>query len=118
MKNNRLYRTLSILLVVTTFFAMLLSGCTYANDISNAGNDTVKNIIVMIPDGAGFGSFDLAEAVKKSGKGLAGLTTPITTDTISGKTVEGLYLSDYLVGKSKTYSANAIFSRISEYNAG
>ena len=107
MKNNRFYRTLSVLLVIATFFALVLSGCTYANDIPDSGNTQVKNIIVMIPDGAGFGSFDLAEAVKKSGKGLKGLTTPITTDTISGKEVTGLYLSDYLVGTSKTYSANA-----------
>ncbi len=107
MKNNRIYRILSILLVVITVFGVLSSGITFADDAPNSGNDTVKNIIVMIPDGAGFGNFDMAEAVKKSGKGLEGLTTPITTDTISGKKVTGLYLADYLVGTSKTYSANS-----------
>lgn len=102
MKSNRFYRILSILLVITTVISVLSSGISFAADI-----ERVKNIIVMIPDGAGFGSFDLAEAVKKSGKGLAGLTTPITTDTITGKKVTGLYLSDYLVGTSKTYSSNS-----------
>jgi len=66
----------------------------------------IRNIIVMIPDGGGFGSFDMAEAVKRAGLGIPGMSTPITTDAIAGKTVEGLYLSDYLVGTSVTHSAD------------
>lgn len=75
--------------------------------VGAAPTATVKNIIVMVPDGGGFGNFDLADAVKRAGTGVKGQRTAITTDAIDGETHEGLYLSDYFVGTSRTRSANS-----------
>lgn len=66
----------------------------------------VKNIILMIPDGGGFGNYDLAEAAKLAGTGVKGQRTPITTDAIAGETHNGLYLSGYLIGTARTRSSN------------
>ena len=67
----------------------------------------IKNIIVMIPDGGGFGNYDLAEALKLSGGSVPGQRTAVTTDAIEGEIHESLYLSSYLVGTSRTRSADS-----------
>ena len=67
----------------------------------------IKNIIVMIPDGGGFGNCDLAEALKLSGGSVPGQRTAVTTDAIEGEIHESLYLSSYLVGTSRTRSADS-----------
>ena len=72
-----------------------------------AATPQVKNIILMIPDGGGFGNFDLAEAAKLAGTGVKGQRTPITTDAIAGETHNGLYLSDYLIATSRTRSSDS-----------
>ena len=69
---------------------------------------TIKNIIYLIPDGAGFGTYDLANALKKTyGTGVKDQATPITTDAIAGRTVQGLYLDEFMVGSAGTAMANA-----------
>lgn len=72
-----------------------------------AATPPVKNIILMIPDGGGFGNFDLAEAAKLAGTGVKGQRTPITTNAIAGETHNGLYLSDYLIATSRTRSSDS-----------
>ena len=67
----------------------------------------IKNIIFMIPDGAGFGTYDLANALKqKYGTGVFGQATPITTDAIEGMTVTGLYLDEFLIATADTKLAS------------
>ena len=67
------------------------------------GGREIKNIIFLIPDGAGFGTYDLANALKKAyGTGVKGQATPVTTDLIEGRTVEGLYLDEFLVATANT----------------
>ncbi len=71
---------------------------------------TIKNIIYMIPDGAGWGTYDLADEVKRTalaqGKDRIGnALTTLTTDTISGMSVTGLYLDEFLIGSADTLLA-------------
>ncbi len=64
----------------------------------------IKNIIFLIPDGAGFGSYDIANTLKTAtGGGIKGQATPITHDAIAGKTVQGLYLDDYMIAAADTF---------------
>ena len=64
----------------------------------------IKNIIFLIPDGAGFGTYDIANALKTAtGGGVKGQATPVTHDAISGKTVAGLYLDEYMIAAADTY---------------
>ena len=64
----------------------------------------IKNVIFLIPDGAGFGSYDIANLLKTTyGTGVSGQATPITTNAISGKTVTGLYLDEYMIASADTY---------------
>ena len=98
-------KLLSLFLVLTLL--VLCIPVAVADENPNSGNATVKNIIVMIPDGGGFGNFDMAQALKLSGKSLPGLATTVTTDAISGMTSEGLYLSNFLIGTSRTRSASS-----------
>lgn len=66
-------------------------------------NNKIKNIIFMIPDGAGFGSYDLASMVKKSSQyGIYNALTKTTTDRIEGKNISSLYLDEYMIGTSST----------------
>ncbi len=80
-------------------------------------NQTIKNIIFLIPDGAGFGTYDIANAYKQkySATAVNGIVdgikdtetsprqgTTITTNAISGKKVTGLYLDDYLIATANT----------------
>lgn len=68
---------------------------------------SIKNIIYLIPDGAGFGTYDMANALKSTyGTGVKDQATPITTDAIRGKTVTGLYLDDYMIATADTSMAN------------
>jgi len=81
----------------------------------------IKNIIFLIPDGAGFGTYDIANEYKKaysssavngivdgiSDDGTYRQATPITTNAISGKTTLGLYLEDYLVASASTSMKDA-----------
>lgn len=63
----------------------------------------IKNIIFMIPDGAGFGTYDLANELKKAyGTGVYGQKTPITTDAIAGRTITGLYLDEFMIAAADT----------------
>ena len=99
-------KTRRLLTAVTALAVLVILALGWA--LSSAGllkkdGGEIRNIIVMIPDGGGFGNFDMAQAVKQSGLGVAGMSTPITTDAIEGKRVEGLYLSGYLVGTSQHY---------------
>ena len=106
-KTNRFF---ALLLATASILSILNFGAVFsafAQDQQNPGNETIKNIVVMIPDGGGFGNFDIAEALKLSGKTLPGLTTPVTTNAISGMNATGLYLSNFIIGTSKTYSANS-----------
>lgn len=63
----------------------------------------IKNIIFLIPDGAGFGTYDLANALKTTyGTGVYGQATPVTRDAIDGMTVEGLYLDQFMIASADT----------------
>ncbi len=93
-------RIFSLVLALVTVLSIAAVGGSAAEERA-----PIKNIIIMIPDGGGFGNLDLAEAVKKAG-GIEGARTPLTTDTIEGETHEGLYLSDYLVALTMTRSAD------------
>ena len=67
----------------------------------------IKNIIFLIPDGAGFGTYDIANALKqKYGSGVFGQATPITTDAIEGMTVTGLYLDEFMIANADTKLAS------------
>lgn len=67
-------------------------------------NTDIRNIIFLIPDGAGFGTYDIANALKTAtGGGVKGQATPITHDAITGKTVSGLYLDEYMIAAADTY---------------
>lgn len=76
----------------------------------------VKNIIYLIPDGAGFGTYDIANAYKQkyAKSAVNGIVdgikdtadhtqaTQITTNAIKGKTVTGLYLDEYMIATANT----------------
>ena len=76
----------------------------------------IKNIIFLIPDGAGFGTYDIANAYKQkyASSAVNGIVdgikdtayyaqaTPITTNAIEGKTVTGLYLDEYMIATANT----------------
>lgn len=75
-----------------------------------------KNIIYLIPDGAGFGTYDIANAYKKKYSQFAvngivdgikdtvdfSQATPITINAIDGKTINGLYLDEYMIATANT----------------
>lgn len=68
-------------------------------------NTDIKNIIFLIPDGAGFGTYDIANALKKYNNGTAGVknqATPITNNAIQGMTVNGLYLDEFMIATADT----------------
>ena len=97
MKNmRRFFAALLALIMLTVVVPMTAS----AEDASHV----IKNIIVMIPDGAGFGQFDTADTLKRTGDNVAGARSTMTTDAIEGMTSEGLYLGNFLVGTSQTRS--------------
>ena len=97
MKNvRRLFAVLLAVVMLVTVIPMTAS----AEDTS----PKIKNIIVMIPDGAGFGQFDTADTLKRTGDNVAGARSTMTTDAIDGMTSEGLYLGNFLVGTSQTRS--------------
>jgi len=82
-----------------------INNCEIYNGIvsTKSIDNKIKNIIFMIPDGAGFGSYDLANFVKKKSiYGIKNALTKTTNDRILGKTINGLYLDEYLVGTSST----------------
>lgn len=86
-------------------FSNMSDNCfIYKGLVTSKKNDSaIKNIIFMIPDGAGFGSYDLANFVKQSNVyGIKNALTKTTTDRISGKKINGLYLDEYMVGTSST----------------
>ena len=61
-KTNRFF---ALLLAIASILSILNFGAVFsafAQDQQNPGNETIKNIVVMIPDGGGFGNFDIAEA--------------------------------------------------------
>lgn len=76
-------------------------------ETSSEQPNEIKNIIYLIPDGAGWGSYDLAYEVKKANStGVIGARTKTSTNAIEGEIVTGLYLDDYLVGSLNTLLAN------------
>lgn len=73
---------------------------------------TIKNIIYIIPDGAGWDIYDLAGKIKadlvsKEKSGINGAATPSTTGAISEMTVNGLYLDNFIIGTAKATLAEA-----------
>ncbi len=60
----------------------------------------IKNVIYMIPDGGGMGSFYLANEVKKAGG--FGRNFPNATQVDEGE----MYIKPYLVGAEMTYAAD------------
>lgn len=88
----------------------------------DALNTDIRNIIFLIPDGAGFGTYDIANAYKKaySESAVNGVVdgikdtetssrqaTKITTNAIKGKTVLGLYLDEYMIATANTSMKDA-----------
>lgn len=66
--------------------------------------NNIKNIIFLIPDGAGFGTYDIANKLKlTTGSGVSGQATPITHDAINGMTVDGLYLDEFMIAAADTW---------------
>jgi len=86
-----------------------------------AANPEIKNIIFLIPDGAGFGSYDSANAYKHkySQTAVDGIVdgvadtpdsrqaTKITTNRIEGRTVNGLYLDEFMIASANTAMMHA-----------
>ena len=68
------------------------------------GEKQIKNIIYMIPDGAGFPAYELTKALKEKG----GLTSYYNNSNFTGTkiTQNKMYLEDYLLGSVTTRSAN------------
>ena len=89
-------RVISILLVAVMLFANIQ--CVFADNAS--AEKQIKNIIYMIPDGAGMAPFFLADYVKQAG----GLTDkfPNATPVETGE----MYIKQYLVGAETTHSAS------------
>ena len=92
--------TLSIVLAFTTSIVPIKAEST-SGEINTK---QIKNIIYMIPDGAGFPAYNVAKEVKKAG-GLKFAYTDSFTGTVP--TSDKMYLDDYLVGACETKSANA-----------
>ena len=79
-------------------------------------NPVIKNIIFLIPDGAGFGTYDYANAYKTKYAATAvnGIVdgikdtetttqaTTITTNAIEGMTVNTLYLDQFMIAHADT----------------
>lgn len=88
----------------------LLTSCFIKEPINNEPIEEVeeiKNIIYLIPDGAGWGSYDLANQVKLShNSGVIGARTETSIDAIDGRSVSGLYLNSFIVGSINTLLAN------------
>ncbi len=84
------------------------------------GNPVIKNIIFLIPDGAGFGSYDYANAYKSkyAPSAVNGIVDPVkdtentvqgttlTTNAIEGLTVNTLYLDRYMIAHADTSMAH------------
>lgn len=86
----------------------------------------IKNIIFLIPDGAGFGTYDIANAYKQkysafaengivpgvgysvNGDEIKRQATPITTNAIEGITVTGLYLDEFMIATANTLMYHGI----------
>ena len=88
---------------------LALTSCAmYVVNLSAQENDKtvhqIKNIIYMIPDGAGFPAYNVAKEVKKAG-GLKFAYSDSFTGTVP--TAKEMYLDDYLVGACTTKSANS-----------
>ena len=92
--------TRSIVLAFTTSIVPIKAEST-SGEINTK---QIKNIIYMIPDGAGFPAYNVAKEVKKAG-GLKFAYTDSFTGTVP--TSDKMYLDDYLVGACETKSANA-----------
>jgi len=68
--------------------------------IGENNENKIKNVIYMIPDGAGFPSYDIAKAVKKAGQNK--MRYNVATKWTSNE----MYLDKYLVGSCTTKAAN------------
>lgn len=89
-------RVVSLILM----FAMVLSCFTCISGF--AATPQIKNVIFMIPDGGGYGSFDFANMVKEAGGFNDGVFENNT------KVEQGpLFMKDYLVGSMTTKSDNS-----------
>lgn len=87
------------ILCVFICIAVLSSSLCFASADNEATK--IKNVIYMIPDGAGMAPFFLADYVKQEG-GFSDEKFPNLTYIEDGE----MYLKDYLVGAETTYSAS------------
>lgn len=94
----------------------LISNPGNSNGNGNGQTDeeaySIKNIIYLIPDGAGWDMYDLANKVKADiiagGKdGISGAATPSTINTITGINANRLYLDYFMAGTAKATLAVA-----------
>ena len=81
-----------------------------------AEKPVIKNVIFLIPDGAGFGTYDYANAYKQKFAATAvdgivegikdtensTMATVITTNAIENETVTSLYLDKYMIAHANT----------------
>lgn len=79
----------------------LISNLSLVSAQTENADGKIKNIIYMIPDGAGMASFFLADYIKIAG-GFNKEIYPNLTPVDQGE----MYIKDYLVGAETTYSAS------------
>ncbi len=103
---------LTLLLVLVVALSSLLACSSEPDTPNQPAEQTIKNVIFMIPDGGGFDNFTLADQVKEklfaSGKDkLKGARTALSKDALATygySDVTGLYLNEFLVGAASTDS--------------
>lgn len=121
MKKKVLSTITLIFVLLTNVLAFTACNKENGNNINTTPEEQTeqavpKNIIYLIPDGLGFGTYDIANAYKQkyaisATNGIVdgikdtaehSQATPITTNAIAGKTVNGLYLDEYMIATANT----------------
>lgn len=95
---RKTYKKILSIFLCTIF---LISNLSFVSAQTENADGKIKNIIYMIPDGAGMASFFLADYVKIDG-GFNKEIYPNLTPVEQGE----MYIKDYLVGAETTYSAS------------
>ena len=86
---------ISLVMVLSLFAPVMVLAETENNEAQ------IKNIIYLIPDGGGYGPYDMADKVKQAGgfsKSRYPYATPVTDDP--------MYLKSYLAGSVDTNNVN------------
>ena len=107
MKLKFIKKSLAMLLTAAIGVTGTFSFGTKVNAQESTSEKQIKNIIYMIPDGAGLPAYELTKAVKEAG----GLTFAYEASGFNGTMVTSqnkkMHLEDYLMGVATTKSASS-----------